>query len=182
MLCHALEVVQGLIVDATLGMAAVISGVAVAAALPHRGCAEETSRSFNSSSRSSKKRGLWRSTSATHKPGCAPRQGLQMKVTIYEELSSLKLWGQVKFSPEVAAAAGKHRPGAGLVTMQALRQFEDSMQVGPGAAVLAGVLRLVQGSANQVFRENGFFAMRFVLRSARLEIETQSCFIPVGVK
>ena len=139
MLCHALEVVQGFIVDATLGMAAVISGVAVAAALPPRGCAEETFTLFQFIQPEFEEAGPL----AIHQRHpqtrlCSEQQGegLQMELMIHEELSSVMLWGQIKFSPKIAAAAGKHRPGAGLVAVQALRQFEDAMQVGPGAPFL----------------------------------------------
>ena len=106
-----------------------------------------------------------------------------MELAVHEELGSRQLRRQIELAPEIAAAAGKHGSSARLVAVQILGHFEDAIQVGPCAAVLAGLLRLAQGSANQIFRENGFFAMRFVLRGARLEIETERrAFVAVGVE
>jgi hypothetical protein len=57
--------------------------------------------------------------------------------------------------------------------MQMLRQFEDAIQVVPRTAILVALLGVSQGSVNQVFGENGFFAVRFVLWCARFEIKAE---------
>src|SRR5271166_5676753 len=106
-----------------------------------------------------------------------------MELAVYKELGSRELRWQVKFAPEIAAAAGEHRPGAGLIAMQIFCQFENAIQIGSRASILAGLVRLAQSLANQVFGKNGFFAMRFILWCARLEIEAERpAFFTLGVE
>ncbi len=67
--------------------------------------------------------------------------------------------------------------------MQILRQFENAIQIGARAAVLAVLIGFAQRFPNQILGENGLFAMRFVLRGTRFEIEAQGpAFVPVGVE
>src|ERR1700730_10924619 len=106
-----------------------------------------------------------------------------MELAVDEELGSRQLRWQVKLTPEIAAAAGKHCPSTGLIAMQILRQFQDAIQIGACAAVLVALLGLAQSLANQVLGQNGFFAMGFVLRSAWFEIETEGpAFVTGGVE
>ncbi len=54
--------------------------------------------------------------------------------------------------------------------MQVTGQVEDSLQVSPGALVLAVLLGPVQRFPDQILRKNGLFTVRFVLRPPRPEL------------
>ena len=86
-----------------------------------------------------------------------------MEAAIDEELSLCELRRQIEFSPDVPAAAGKHGFGPGLIALPIRGQVEDALQVSPGAAIAAILLRLAQGLANQVLGQDRLLAVRFVL-------------------
>src|SRR5579863_9377095 len=176
---------QGFVVDAALRMPAVVSCVTVAAALTAGRRAEHPVTLFEFIQPEIEEPRLLAIDKCDPKTRLSAKQQsqrLQMELAVHEKLGSGQLRRQIELAPEIAAAAGKHGSSARLVAVKILGHFQDSIQVGPGAAILAGLLRLVQCAANQIFRENGFFVMRFVLRGARLEIETQRRFVSAGVK
>src|SRR5579872_3332933 len=178
--------VQGFVVDAALGMAAVVSGKAVAASMSNWRRAEHAFPLFEFIQTEIEEAGLLAIHERDRKTRMRPEkqgQRFQMELAVDEQLRSRQLRRQIELAPEIAAAASKHCAGAGLIAVQILRELEDAMQIGAGAAVLAALLCLAQRCANQIFGENGLFAMRFVLRSARFEIETESpAPVTVGVE
>src|SRR5580704_8823007 len=147
---------QGFVVDATLGMAAVVSGVTVAAALTSGRSAKLSFTLFELIQPEIEEPRLLAIDKCDPKTRLGTKQQgqrLQMELAVHEELGSGQLRRQIELAPEIAAAAGKHGSSARLVAVQILGHFEDAIQVGPCAAVLAGLLRLAQGAANQIFSE-----------------------------
>src|ERR1700674_438286 len=94
---HALEVVQRLVVDAALGMAAVVSGVTIAAALTSRRRAEHPFTLFQFIQPEIEEASLLAIHQHHPKMGlCAQEQGqrLQMELAVHEKLSSRQLRSQ----------------------------------------------------------------------------------------
>src|SRR5216683_1427356 len=97
-----------------------------------------------------------------------------MEAAIDEKLSIGELWRQVEFTPDVAAAASKDNLGAGLIAVPSRGQIEDALQVGPGAAVAAVLLCLVQSLPDQILGQDSILAVRLVPGPGRLKIEADS--------
>src|ERR1700674_2964692 len=94
---HALKVVQGFVVDAALGMASVVSGVTIAAALTSRGRAEHPFTLFQFIQPEIEEASLLAIHQHHPKMGlCAQEQGqrLQMELAVHEKLSSRQLRSQ----------------------------------------------------------------------------------------
>src|SRR5712692_1267930 len=175
MLGHVLEVMQGFVIHAALRVAALISTKTVAAATA-RQRAEKSFALLQFVETQIKEAGFV----AIHKrqPQMGLRaqqygQRLQMEAAIDKELRAGQLRGQVELTPEILSTAGEDGLGARLISVQVFGQVENAIQVSPGAAILAVLLRLAQGVANQFPGQNRFLAVRFVLRSRRLKIEAQ---------
>src|SRR6267143_143499 len=97
-----------------------------------------------------------------------------MEAAIDEKLSIGELRRQVEFTPDVAAAASKDNLGAGLIAVPSRGQIEDALQVGPGAAVAAVLLCLVQSLPDQILGQDSILAVRLVPGPGRLKIEADS--------
>src|SRR5579862_9202698 len=95
-----------------------------------------------------------------------------MELVAHEELSTWQLRRQVKLAPPIVTPTGEHGFGTRLIAAQTLRQLQNAIQVRTGTAILAVLLCLALSVAHQIFGQNGFFAMGFVLRRVRLEVKT----------
>src|SRR3954453_15627848 len=77
----------------------------------------------------------------------------------------------IEFMPHVLGATGKHCFCATVVAVQVLCERLDALEVWTRAAVFSLSLGQSKSVPYQILDENGFAAMRFVLRRWRLIIE-----------
>ena len=105
------------------------------------------------------------------------RKRLQMKSAIHEQLGWRRRRWQIELAPQLPTGAGEYRLGAGLIAVQTFREMKNLFKIGNGIAVPAIELQLLNRFADQVLCENSFLAVRFILRRAGLKIKADSKFI-----
>src|SRR5450755_422021 len=105
-----------------------------------------------------------------------------MEAAVDEQLSLRQLWRKIELAPNVLAAACKYGPCPCPIPLPVPRQFEDLLQVSPGAPVPSALLDLAQGRVNQILDQNRLFAMRSIAGRRRLKIEADRAIRAVAVK
>src|SRR5271170_6194262 len=183
MLGHALEVMHGFVVDSTFEATC---GVRITATVMSRGRVKYAFALFefvHAKIEEARLLPIDECDAQARLRAQKQSKRLQVELATDEQMRFGELQRQIELAPEIAAAAGKHRAGAGLIAVKIFRQFENAIQVCAGASVFSVLFGLTQGFANQIFGENGFFAMRFVLRGTRFEIKAEGrTFVPIGVE
>ena len=120
--------------------------------------------------------------SQTRLPAQHHGQFVEVEAAVDEQLSLRELRRQIEFAPDVLAATGKHRFGPRAVALPVRGQVKDALQIGPGAAIAAVLLRLAQGLADQVLGQDGLLAVRFVAGPGGLKIETDRAIRSTALK
>src|SRR5258707_4366645 len=99
-------------------------------------------------------------------------QRLEMETRVDRELRLSQPRSYVQFAPNPMLATGEYHFAPGVISMQALRHCHDPLQIFTQCPVIAIPLRVAHGFPRQIFQQNGFFAVRLVLRRTRLEVKT----------
>src|SRR5215472_13836840 len=97
-----------------------------------------------------------------------------MEATVYDELAAMQLRRQIKFFPQLLSLAGKNRLRARMITVETIGEREQTREIAggwPAAAVLLSGIRGALGILNEIFDQNGLFAMRLIGRNYRLEVK-----------
>src|SRR6267143_6686370 len=105
-----------------------------------------------------------------------------MEASVDKQLGSGQLGRKIKLAPDLFRARGKHRLGTRLIAVQVAGNFENTVEVFAGTAVLAMFLGFAQCLADKVLGENGFFLVRLVLRGAGLKVKAQGATVSIGLE
>jgi len=180
---HVLIVVQDFIVHATLGVTGVISGKPVTTAAAGQSVKEGFAflEFVKVQIKDPRPVAVHESKPQMRLRAHYQNQWLKMKAAVNEKASVGKLWRQVEFAPDVAAAAGKHNFG-GLASVPCGGQIEHTLQGGSGAAIAAVLLRLTQRLANQILGQNNVLTVRLILWPGWLKIETYGAIRAMGLE
>src|SRR5437763_14004328 len=103
-----------------------------------------------------------------------------MKTPIHKQLGTRQRSWQVELAPETLTAAGEYCLCARLISLKTSSHFQNTIQIGAGGAVLTVLLGIAKRVANQIFRQNSFFAVRLIFRSLRLKVKAQGAAFPIN--
>src|SRR5437868_3486868 len=172
---HGFEVMHGLIPNAALGMAAIVSAPAITPATARQ--IVEQSFALGEFIQPQVEQPCSLTVHQSNaKPGLRPQQRcqwLQVETPIHEDLRAGQLGRQVEFAPEVPCSIRKNCLCPSLISAQIAGDIQNAMQGCAHLAILAVLLRLFNSVAHQVFGQNGLLAMRLVLRRLGLKIKAK---------
>ncbi len=144
-----LEMLAGLVFHAALGVASVIAGISVTAALAGQGVEQIFALGQFAEAKIEDAGAVPVDQHNAQQRGRAQKVGnrFEMKMAVQEKLRTRKAGGQIIFAPEAVSGAGEHGLAVSPVAAQFGRQAQDAIQVGASSCLSCLYLSTVRNAS-----------------------------------